>query len=89
MTLIILIIAMVLVGMLMGFLAGMIWKDHRPIGVPGDFLVAIMSAIVIGLMDWYIIPAMGFSDTMRNIGVALEPALGSILILWVIRQAKK
>jgi len=89
MTLIILIIAMALVGLLMGFLAGLIWKDNRPIGIPGDYLVAVISTIVIGLMDWYIIPAMGFSETMRNIGVALEPALGAILVLWVIRQAKK
>jgi len=81
--------AMVLVGLLMGLVAGLIWKDNRPIGVGGDYAVAIISAVVIGLMDWYIIPAMGFSDTMKWLGVMMEPALGALLILWLIRVAKK
>lgn len=89
MTLIILIVAMTLVGVLMAVLAGMIWKDHRPLGTSGDYAVAVLSSIVIGLMDWYLIPVLGFSDTLRNIGVALEPALGSLLVLWVLRLAKK
>jgi len=81
--------AMVLVGLLMGFVGGLIWKDNRPIGVGGDYAVAIISAVVIGLMDWYIIPAMGFSNTMKWLGVMMEPALGALLILWLIRVAKK
>ncbi len=81
--------AMVLVGLLMGFVAGLIWKDNRPIGVSGDYAVSIISAIVIGLMDWYIIPAMGFSNTMKWLGIALEPALGALLILWIVRKARQ
>lgn len=83
------ILAMILVGLLIGFVAGLIWKDNRPIGVSGDYTVAIISAVVIGLMDWYIIPAMGFSDLMKWLGVALEPALGALAILWLIRVAKR
>lgn len=89
MTVLILIGAMILVGLLMGFIAGLIWKDNRPIGVRGDYIVAVLSAIVIGLLDWYVIPAMGFSDTMRNIGIAIEPALGALGVLWIIRLAKR
>jgi len=81
--------AMVLVGLLMGFLAGLIWKDNRPIGVGGDYAAAIISAVIIGLIDWYIIPAMGFSETMKWLGILLEPALGALLILWLIRVAKR
>ena len=81
--------AMILVGILIGFIAGLIWKDNRPIGVSGDYLVAIISAVVIGLMDWYIIPAMGFSETMKWLGVLFEPALGALLILWLIRVARR
>ena len=81
--------AMILAGLLMGFVAGLIWKGNRPIGVGGDYIVAIISAVIIGLMDWYIIPAMGFSDTMKWLGIIFEPALGALLILWLIRVAKK
>lgn len=81
--------AMLVVGLVVGAVAGLIWKENRPIGVGGDFIVAIISAIVIGLLDWYVIPAMGFSDTLRNVGMATEPALGALAILWIIRVAKK
>ena len=80
--------AMILVGLLMGFVGGLIWKDNRPIGVQGDYIAAVITAVVFGLLDWYVIPAMGFSNILRNIGVATEPALGALIVLWLIRKAK-
>ena len=84
-----LIVAMVVVGAIMGFVAGLIWKDERPIGVAGDYIVSIIAAVVMGLIDWFLIPALNFSDTMKWIGVLTEPALTSLLVLWLIRVAKK
>ena len=84
-----LIVAMVVVGAIMGFVAGLIWKEDRPIGVGGDYIVSIIAAIIMGLIDWFIIPALGFSNTMKWIGVLTEPALTSLLVLWLIRVAKK
>lgn len=89
MAILILVAAMVVVGLLIGFLAGIIWKGNRPIGVQGDYIVAVISAVAIGILDWYVIPAMGFSTAMRNLGVALEPALGALAVLWIVRVAKK
>lgn len=89
MDVLILIVAMLVVGLLVGWIAGFIWKGKRPIGVQGDYLVAVVTAIVVGLIDWYVIPAMGFSENLRNIGVAVEPALGALLVLWLIRVAKR
>ena len=88
MSILILVVAMILVGLLVGFLAGLIWKENRPIGVQGDYLAAIITAVAVGLLDWFVIPAMGFSATMRLLGVIFEPALGALLVLWVIRKAK-
>jgi uncharacterized membrane protein YeaQ/YmgE (transglycosylase-associated protein family) len=85
----ILVVAMIVVGLIAGWLAGPIWKNKRPIGARGDYIAAVITAIAVGLMDWYVIPAMGFSDSLRNMGVALEPALGALLVLWIIRAAKK
>ena len=89
MEILILIAAMVVVGLVIGFLAGLIWKGDRPIGVKGDYLVAVRSTVVIGLIDWFVIPAMGFSDTIKWLGILLEPALGALLVLWIIRIARK
>ena len=85
----ILISAMIAVGFLMGYLAGLIWKDNRPIGVRGDYIAAIISAIVMGLIDWFLIPAMGFGDAIRFIGVILEPPATALIVLWIIRKAKE
>ena len=81
--------AMILVGLVVGFIAGLIWKENRPYGVIGDYTIAIFSSIAVGLLDWFVIPAMGFSETMKLIGVALEPPLGALAVLWIIRVAKK
>ena len=88
MEILILVVAMILVGLVMGFVGGLIWKDNRPIGVQGDYIAAVITAVVFGLLDWYVIPAMGFSDTLRNLGIATEPALGALIVLWLIRKAK-
>ncbi len=89
MEIVILILVMIVVGLLMGWVAGFIWKDNRPIGVQGDYIAAVITAVVVGLIDWFVIPAMGFSDSLRNLGVALEPAIGALIVLWIIRAAKK
>ncbi len=89
MNVVILLVAMIVVGLIVGWLAGPIWKNKRPIGVQGDYIAAIISAIAIGFLDWYVIPTMGFSDNLRNLGVAIEPALGALLVLWIIRLAKR
>ncbi len=89
MNVVILIVAMVLVGLIVGWVAGPIWKGKRPIGVRGDYIAAVITAVAVGLMDWFVIPAMGFSVGLRNLGVALEPALGALLVLWIIRLARR
>lgn len=89
MQIVILIVAMIVVGLLMGWIAGFIWKNQRPIGVQGDYIASVITAVAVGLMDWYVIPAMGFSTGLRNMGVALEPALGALIVLWIIRVAKR
>jgi len=84
----ILVVAMIVVGLLMGWLAGFIWKDRSPDIARRDYIAAVISAVAIGLLDWFVVPAMNFSDNLRNIAVALEPALGALLVLWIIRKAK-
>jgi uncharacterized membrane protein YeaQ/YmgE (transglycosylase-associated protein family) len=89
MEIIILIVAMVIVGLVIGFIAGLIWKNNRPIGVAGDYIASVITTVIVGFMDWYLIPALGFSDTLKIIGIIFEPALGALLVLWIIRKAKQ
>jgi uncharacterized membrane protein YeaQ/YmgE (transglycosylase-associated protein family) len=89
MEIIILIVVMVIVGVIMGYVAGQIWKDDSPLGQQGNMVVSIVTCVLVGLLDWYVIPAMGFSDTLKYVGVAMEPALGALLVLWLIRRARQ
>jgi uncharacterized membrane protein YeaQ/YmgE (transglycosylase-associated protein family) len=85
----ILVVAMIVVGLVVGAVASLIWQENKPIGMAGDYVVAIISAVVIGLVDWFVIPAMGFSNTLKWIGIATEPALGALIVLWLIRRARR
>jgi uncharacterized membrane protein YeaQ/YmgE (transglycosylase-associated protein family) len=80
---------MVVVGVIMGAVAGLIWKDNKPYGTAGDYIIAVITCVIVGLVDWFVIPAMNFSDTIRNISLLFEPALGALLVLWLVRKAKK
>ena len=61
---IILIAAMTGIGVIIAALAGLIWKENRPIGVSGDYIASILSAIIMGFVDWFLIPAMGFGQSI-------------------------
>lgn len=89
MEILILVGAMIVVGLIIGWVAGLLWKDNRPIGVRGDYIVAMIVAVVTGLLDWYLIPALDFSDTIKWLSILFEPALAALLVLWIIRLANR
>ena len=80
--------AMVAIGLAIGFLAGLVFSGDRPYGLLGDLGIAVICTVIIGVIGWYVIPAMGFSDTLKYISVIFEPALGALLVLWLIRRSK-
>ena len=89
MELLIIVGAMVVVGLIIGWLAGPIWKGKRPKGVRADYIAAVVTAVLVGLMSWYFVPMLGFSDTLRNISLVTEPAGSALVVLWVMRKIKR
>ena len=85
----IVLVVMVAVGLVIGYLADKIFKGERPKGLQGDLIASVVTTVLVSLMDWFIIPMMGFSQTMVFLGVALEPALGALLVLWLMRRANQ
>ena len=67
------VLAMIVVGIVIGLLAGIIWKNNKPIGTGGDILVSVVTAVVIGLLDIIVIPAMGLA----------------LFVLWLVRRVKR
>lgn len=88
MEIVILIAAMVVVGLIMTYVSKLIWEDELPVAMPNAYLVGVVTTIVVGLLDWVVIPAMGFSDTLKYIGIALEPALSVPIVFWIIKKAR-
>jgi uncharacterized membrane protein YeaQ/YmgE (transglycosylase-associated protein family) len=88
MEIVLLIAAMVVVGLIMTYVSKLIWKDELPVGMPNAYIVGVVTAVVVGLLDWFVIPAMGFSDTLKYVGVASEPVLSVPIVFWVIKKAR-
>jgi len=88
MEILILIVVMIVVGLIIGWLAGFIWKDRSPEAARTDYIASVIATVATGLLDWFVVPAMGFSDGLRNIATAIEPAGMALLVLWIIRKAK-
>ncbi|MFQ5922426.1 MAG: hypothetical protein ACE5M4_06245 [Anaerolineales bacterium] len=82
-------VVMIGIGLVIGFLAGMIWKDDRPYGLGGDIGIAATTTVIVGLIDWFVIPAMGFSQTVVLLFLLMEPAMAAILVLWLVRRARR
>jgi uncharacterized membrane protein YeaQ/YmgE (transglycosylase-associated protein family) len=77
---------LVIAGLLIGYLAGVIWKQERPLGMNGDLGIGVLVTILIGFLDWFLIPALGFSNDLKYLAVAIEPAIGALIVLWIIRK---
>ena len=88
MEIVLLIAAMLVVGLIMTYVSKLIWKDELPVAMPNAYIVGVVTTVVVGLLDWVVIPAMGFSDTLKYVGAALEPALSVPLVFWIIKKAK-
>ncbi len=79
----------IVLGIVIGFIAGLIWKDNRPIGVQGDYLVAIGACVVFGLGMWYLMPMIGFGQTIKLLATFGDAPGLALIILWLIRRNKQ
>lgn len=90
MVLIVLIAIWVVLGLLMGILAGSIWKGERPYGQWADYVIAILLAIGTGLIDWYLVADwFNLEGTLKFLAAIVEPAVVSLLGLWVLRLIRR
>lgn len=90
MEIVVLLAIWVVIGLVIGLLAGSIWKDERPYGEVVDYGLSIVVAVITGLIDWYLVADWFGLEGALKFGVAvLEPPFASLLGLWVIRRIKK
>jgi hypothetical protein len=51
--------------------------------------VAIIASVITGLLDWYVLPLIGITGTLRFVAAVLEPAIVALFVLWIMRIIKK
>jgi len=89
MTIVVLIAIWVVIGLLMGVLAGSIWKGERPYGEMVDYAISVVLTILMGFADWYLVPAwLGIEGALLFVIAVLEPAGTAIIGLWILRLLK-
>jgi len=89
-SLIILFFIWIVMGLGLGYYATSIFKGDRPYGINGDIIAGIVTAIVTGLMDWYIVPMVfpNMGQLMLFLAAIVEPLFVVLLVLWLMRYIK-
>lgn len=89
-SLFILIVIWIIMGAGIGYYANSIFKGERPYGVNGDVIASVVIAIVVGLLDWVIIPVIfpNMGNSLVFIAAILEPLLSIFIVLWLMRYIK-
>ena len=87
MEVLILLVVLAVLGFIMAKVAGIIWKDDK-LSSQSILTISLATTIIVGLLDWYVIPAMGFSDTIKWFGTMLEPPLAVLAVIWLVRRSR-
>jgi uncharacterized membrane protein YeaQ/YmgE (transglycosylase-associated protein family) len=87
--LVIYLVIWVLLGLLVGALTGIVTKGEPPYGLAVDIAVSVLTMTGVGLLDYAILPLMGYHGTLRFIAAIVEPLIGAVLVLWLLRVLKR
>jgi uncharacterized membrane protein YeaQ/YmgE (transglycosylase-associated protein family) len=79
----------VVVGLLVGALASIVVKDEPPYGLAVDIIASVVTMVVVGLADFYIMPLIGIEGALGFAIMILEPLAGVVLVLWLLRVVKR
>jgi len=91
MSLVILFVIWIVLGLAIGYWAGSLFKGARPYGLNGDLIISVLTVILVGLGDWYLVPMMfsGIGPLWVFIAALVEPTLSALIVLWLVRYFKK
>jgi hypothetical protein len=88
-TLIIFLILWVLIGLLAAALASLIGRAEPPYGLAVDIGASVLTMIVVGLVDYAILPLLGYTGTLRFVAMVAEPLVAVVIVLWLLRLLKR
>jgi uncharacterized membrane protein YeaQ/YmgE (transglycosylase-associated protein family) len=91
MSLVILFVIWIVMGLGFGYYADSIFKGDRPYGLNGDLVAGVLSAVAVGLLDWFVVPVLfpNFGNALIFLAGILEPLVSVLLVLWLMRYMKR
>lgn len=78
----------ILVGLLVGALASLV-GGAPPYGLGADLAAAVGAMIGVGLLDYSLLPLLGYTGPIRLVAMVGEPLITAILVLWLLRVIKR
>lgn len=89
-SLVILFVIWIVMGAGIGFYADSIFKGDRPYGANGDVVAGLATAIIVGVLDWVVIPLVfpNMGQSLIFVAAILEPLLSIFIVLWLLRYIK-
>ena len=91
MSLLILFVIWAIIGLGLGYYATSIFKGERPYGLNGDLIAGVLTAVVVGLLDWFLIPMLfpNMGQIVVFLAAIVEPWIIVLIVLWVLRYIKR
>ncbi|MFQ5575367.1 MAG: hypothetical protein ACE5G8_00085 [Anaerolineae bacterium] len=88
--LIVLFVIWIVLGLGVGYYATSIFKGARPYGLNGDLIAGVLTAIAVGLGDWFLIPLWfpNFGRLFIFLAAIIEPLISILIVLWLMRYLK-
>jgi uncharacterized membrane protein YeaQ/YmgE (transglycosylase-associated protein family) len=78
----------IVIGLLVGALASLVAKGAPPYGQGVDIIAAVLAMVIVGLGDYFILPLVGIKGALAFVTQILEPLVGAIIVLWLLRFIK-
>ena len=90
MALVILGVLWIVLGVVAAALSPRIFKKPVPYGMTAEYVICVVTAIIVGLLDWLVfLPMFNITGPLAFIGSLVEPFLSAWLVVWILRQVKQ
>jgi uncharacterized membrane protein YeaQ/YmgE (transglycosylase-associated protein family) len=88
--LVILVVLWVILGLVAAALAPRIFKKPAPFGLTAEYVICVVTALAVGLLDWLVfLPMFNITGPLAFVGALVEPFLSAWLVIWILRQVKQ
>jgi len=75
----------ILIGLLVGALSGLL-DGPPPHGAAADLGATLLATVAVGLLDYDILPLLGYRGTLRFVAKLVEPPIGAAIAIWLLRR---